>query len=363
MRVRHALCLAVVAASGASCVDVEERYVAPRVGAARLLEGGSQVTQVGSDVPVAPAILVLGRDSLPVRNIEVRFSAPDSGTSVLDAVQRTDSNGIARVGRWTVSSVPGVDTLLAVVVGVKTIVVTVTVTPPCAASAAIAFGDSASGTITDGDCIYAGGRRAVALTLTGTPLTGTTGARFTISGTGYTGRVVLERSGTPQASTIGDTATPSTLLAFLGPSSYTVLATGENAANRGAFTIRTSRLTTVVGCPPRLYITRGATTAQFIDTDACPYRDSNLNPYLAHEYRIHLVRAERIVVRMNGASLGPFILVLNESAKVILSQADVGTSTAVALAFVAPYNGYFTLAALAGATANATGAYDLTVDP
>lgn len=360
MRVRLALCLAAAIAGGASCVDVEERYVAPRVGDARVLEGDGQVTQIGSDVPIAPAILVLGRDSLPMRNIEVRFSSPDSGTTVYGPIQRTDSSGVARVSGWTVSTVPGTDTLFAVVVGVKTIVLTATVTPPCAPTGTLNFGDSTSGTLADGDCVYAGGRRAKAYALSGTA---GQGGRFTIAGTGFKGRVALELGGIQLGTTVGDTATADTLLVFMAGSSYTLIATAMKAADRGAFTVGSSSLTTVVGCPRRLFITRGAHATQFLDTDACVYRDINLYPYLAHEYRIHLTRGERIVVRLNGASIGPYILVLDAAASVIVNQDNVGTSTAVALAFVAPYTGYFTIAALAGSSPSTTGAYDLTIDP
>ena len=361
MRLRPALGLAAAFAAGAaSCVDVEQRYVAPRVGDARVLEGDGQVAQIGSNVPIAPAILVLGRDSLPMKNIEVRFSVRDSGSAVSGAIQRTDSVGVARVLGWRVRATPGIDTLLAVVVGVKTIVLTATVTPPCASTGTLAHGDSVMGTIADGDCQYAGGRRAVAYGLTGTAAKG---ARFTITGSGYTGRMVLERGGIPQATTISDTGAVSTMLVFFGARSYNLLATGANGADRGAFTMRASPLTTVLGCSKRLYITRGVITSQFLDTDACVYRDSNLSPYFAHEFRIRLAKDERIVVRMNGATIGPFILILDEAATVVLSQNNTGTNTAVAIAFTARVSGFYTIAALAGANPNTIGPYDIAVDP
>ena len=364
MGVRHALSLVATRVVAAAGVDVNENLVRPRVGDVRVYEGDLQVTQVGADVEVRPAVRVIGPDSLPMRNLEVRFSAPGVGSVVSGAIQRTDSNGVARVRSWTVRSTPGIDTLLAVVVGVTTLRITAIVAPPCPASGTLAVGDSVAGTITAGDCTYSGNRRAVAYTLTGS--TGL-GSIMSVDATGYVGRIVLERNGVQQATTLGDTttttATGSRFTAFLGPSVYTALATGSNATDRGAFKIRTTTVATVVGCPRRLYITRGVGTTQAIDRSGCEYLDRSLNRFYAHNYRIHLQRGERVVARMDGLTISPFLLVLDEPAEALLASNDVGTVSNVVLEFVAPYSGYFTIAALSTGAPNSVGTYRLTIDP
>ena len=364
MRVSHVLSLAATLVGAAACVDVDQNFVRPRVGVARVYEGDLQVTQIGADVNVRPAVLVLGPDSLPMPNLEVRFSSPNVGSVVLGAIQRTDSLGIARVGRWTVRPAPGVDTLRAVIVGVKTLTITSVVAPPCPASGTLAVGDSVSGSLTNGDCLYSANRRAVAYTLTGSLVRN---SNVSIVATGYVGRLALERNGIQQGTTTGDTTattpTGSAFSVFLGSAVYTVVATGTNAADRGAFKIRSTNSSTVVGCPRRLFLTRGAATTQAIGSDGCQYRDNSLNLYFAHEYRIFLQRTERIVVRMSSLAIQPFLLVLDEDAANILYRTNIGSPTSVVLEFVAPYTGYFTIAGLSGGTPNSTGAYTLTIDP
>jgi hypothetical protein len=72
--------------------------------------GNNQTAPAGSQVPVAPSVLVTDRYGNPVQGVSVTF-LPQNGGSVTGATQTTDANGIAAVGSWTL--VAGTNELLA----------------------------------------------------------------------------------------------------------------------------------------------------------------------------------------------------------------------------------------------------------
>jgi hypothetical protein len=350
---------------GAACVDVPQDFVRPRVGSVTLVGGANQVTQVGSDA-VPPQLRVLGPDSLPIAGLEVRYTAVGAGSSVSPAVVRTDSLGIAQPGAWTVSSIVGQDTLLAVVVGVGTYTFTATVTPPCVGATTLVAGDSVNGQVNNAGCLTSGGRRATAYQLTGPTPTLPYGALLRMTGASYRGRVDLQVNGVPLATSAFDTATnnTATILAFLPPTTVTLLAQADVAGSTGNFTLATRPNPTYVGCMDNAFLVPGGSTSQTIDSDACPFLDSNGSTYYAHTYRVRLATRQRIVIRMNSVAINCFLLVLDPSGQTVLSQDDVGTVNSVALEFTAPRTGYYLIAALSTLTPRSTGGpYAISVDP
>jgi hypothetical protein len=86
----------------------------PVPSAARIepLEGLSQVAVTGQDVTVSPAVRVLDSLGQPVAGYPVTFVVTAGGGTLLNPSQSTDSDGIARVARWTLGS-PGSNTVEA----------------------------------------------------------------------------------------------------------------------------------------------------------------------------------------------------------------------------------------------------------
>jgi len=77
-----------------------------------LVEGDSQTAAAGTEVPVRPAVRVTDTDGQPVAGYEVTFVVTAGGGALLNPSQTTGSDGIARVGAWTLG-IPGPNTIEA----------------------------------------------------------------------------------------------------------------------------------------------------------------------------------------------------------------------------------------------------------
>ena len=90
--------------------------IALGVGAPASIEGVAGEGQnaiVGTAVPVSPAVLVKDASGNPVAGIPVNFAAKSGGGSVTGGDQITGADGIATVGKWTLGSKVGQNTLEA----------------------------------------------------------------------------------------------------------------------------------------------------------------------------------------------------------------------------------------------------------
>jgi protocatechuate 3,4-dioxygenase beta subunit len=82
-----------------------------------LLEGNDQSAITGTDVSVRPAVRVTTANGQPVSGARVDFVVTGGGGTITGATQTTNSNGVARVGSWTLAT--GVNTLEARVESVE----------------------------------------------------------------------------------------------------------------------------------------------------------------------------------------------------------------------------------------------------
>jgi Big-like domain-containing protein len=76
------------------------------------VEGDTQMAAAGAEVTVRPAVKVTDAQGQPVAGFEVTFVVTAGGGTLLDPSRTTGSDGIARVGGWTLGS-PGMNTLEA----------------------------------------------------------------------------------------------------------------------------------------------------------------------------------------------------------------------------------------------------------
>jgi adhesin/invasin len=78
--------------------------------------GNGQSAPAGSAVPIAPRVKVLiltaTMELVPLVDTTVTFTVGAGGGSVTGAVTKTDADGMASVGSWTLGVTPGLNTLL-----------------------------------------------------------------------------------------------------------------------------------------------------------------------------------------------------------------------------------------------------------
>jgi glucose/arabinose dehydrogenase len=92
--------------------------------------GATQSAVVGSPVATPPAVRVTDAADRGVPGLSVQFVVVTGDGSVTGAAARTDDNGIARVGGWTLGPAVGLQTLAARFSGLPEVTFTATATAP-----------------------------------------------------------------------------------------------------------------------------------------------------------------------------------------------------------------------------------------
>lgn len=92
--------------------------------------GASQSAVVGTAVGTAPAVRVTDAVGRGVPNLSVQFVVVAGDGAVSDPATRTDANGVARAGGWTLGPAVGLHTLAARFSGLPEVTFTATATAP-----------------------------------------------------------------------------------------------------------------------------------------------------------------------------------------------------------------------------------------
>lgn len=79
--------------------------------------GNTQSAAVGTPVSTPPSVRIFGADGSPLRGITVKFEVVSGGGSVTGSPAVSDATGVASIERWTLGTVPGVNSLTATVAG------------------------------------------------------------------------------------------------------------------------------------------------------------------------------------------------------------------------------------------------------
>ncbi|HEX2188410.1 MAG TPA: invasin domain 3-containing protein [Longimicrobiaceae bacterium] len=109
-----------------------------------VVAGADQTAVAGSAVAAPPSVRVRDSGGNPVADVEVTFAVASGGGSVTGATPRTDADGVATLGGWTLGTTAGTNTLTASVAAGPSATITATGLPGPAASIAIEAGDGGS---------------------------------------------------------------------------------------------------------------------------------------------------------------------------------------------------------------------------
>ena len=78
-----------------------------------IFAGNNQQAEVGTAVPVAPAVIARDAGGSPLADVPVVFALAAGGGVIADSVRLTDASGVARLGSWTLGTTAGVNALSA----------------------------------------------------------------------------------------------------------------------------------------------------------------------------------------------------------------------------------------------------------
>jgi adhesin/invasin len=98
---------------GGASVQITATATAGRPASITISSGNNQSATAGTAVGVNPAVVVRDANNNPVEGATVLFTAVVGGGQVADPVRRTNGQGIASVGSWTLGPTVGSQTLTA----------------------------------------------------------------------------------------------------------------------------------------------------------------------------------------------------------------------------------------------------------
>ena len=108
-------------------------------------DGNNQSAVPGASVGTAPSVIVRDQFNNPVHGTGVTYSVTGGGGSITGASPTTGTNGVARVGSWTLGSTAGTNTLLATTAGLPGSPVTFTATGTTPGSVTMYYNSSEAG--------------------------------------------------------------------------------------------------------------------------------------------------------------------------------------------------------------------------
>lgn len=140
----HRLCNLLLTLAAAGCSSATEPApVAQSVSANTSL---TFTATVGSQVTPAPSVTVMSNKGTPMVGVEVVFSV-NGGGSISGGTVKTDAQGVAAVGGWTLGTRPGSYSLTAAVGSLTPVSFAATAVPGPATSVALVSGSGQSGSV------------------------------------------------------------------------------------------------------------------------------------------------------------------------------------------------------------------------
>lgn len=86
-------------------------------GTMAIFDGNNQTGLVGYAPNIRPSVIVRDGDNNPLAGVTVTFQVASGGGSVTGAIQTTNAQGVAQVGKWTLGATAGTNTLTATASG------------------------------------------------------------------------------------------------------------------------------------------------------------------------------------------------------------------------------------------------------
>ncbi|HXT15687.1 MAG TPA: leishmanolysin-related zinc metalloendopeptidase [Gemmatimonadaceae bacterium] len=233
-----------IASVGAVSVTFTASATGGAPSSVKINAGNNQTAAAGSAVATAPSVKVTDALGNAAAGAVVTFAVASGGGSVTGGTTTTDASGVATVGRWTLGSAAGTNTLTATVANVSPVTFTATATSTTPAAVSALFVSAGANQAATAGTAVPNAPSIVARDAAGNPVSGVT-ITFTASDGGTIGgstsaTVKTNTSGVaaPGAWILASTATLNTLTASTpGVSAVQLNAAACEPPNAAGFTI------------------------------------------------------------------------------------------------------------------------------
>jgi hypothetical protein len=314
----------------------------------------TQTASLGTAVAAPPSVIVRDQNGSPLEGASVTFAVTGGGGSVTGASGVTNASGVATVGSWTLGNAVGANTLTASSGNLPSVTFTANGVDPCDVTPPHTIGSTTNGELTTADCRFDGSFWdffATTATTAGT-------YQFSQSSTSFDTFLVLFLASGTSLGRNDDfgTGTDSRIKAILPAGNYFVGATSWESSRTGTYTVTSSIGGTVTNCE-EVFVVRGVTTAQTLQTSDCP----RTGGFYADSYFIGLAAGQQITVSMISTAVDSYLLAYGPSGAVLVSNDDKdGTTKDAQLVLTAPSDAYYRISA-SSPVVGATGDYTIII--
>ena len=324
--------------------------------------GDNQVGTAGVVVPVAPSVVVRDAGGNLTSGAVVNFAVATGGGSVVGATNTnvtSNASGVATVGNWILGPTPGLNTLTVSTPGAPPVTfsssgdVNACPTPPTHT-----LGTTTTGALETTDCKFPDASFVDFYTTT---VGGADAFLFKQSAAFDAYLVLGAADGTPIAENDDEsnTSTNSAIKALLPPGTYLLGPGSFIAGVTGQYTLSSGTTSADAGACEEVFIVRGVTTTQNIQTTDCRWTNA---PIYADGYTIFLKAGQTVTASMSSATVDSFLELYNFTGALLASNDNKDTSGTkdAQLTYTATTTAYYFVIARTAVTAQ-VGGYTLTI--
>ena len=351
--------------SGLSPLTIPATALAGPPASLAMLAGDAQTGGLSSAVDTAPVVLVSDAYGNPAPGIQVTYTVTSGGGSVGLAAAVTNLAGVATAGRWTLGPAPGTNTLVASVAGLPAVTFSAVAVDRCAQATSYSIGSTVDGALSTSDCRLPSGEYTDLYSVT---VPTASSVRFDMTSNAYSPRPSLfDGTGAlvvpgPFLCYNGYYCSATSVRALLPMGDYVVAASGytydydDNTVFGvvGPYSFSSTMTPEdVTGCED-VFITRGVTTSQRIDTTDCEgtFRGST---YFYDQFSIYVTAGQTCTITMSSTEFDTYLEVAG-----VASNDDFGGTTDSQITFTPTYSGLYAIRA-GTYKGGATGSYTLVV--
>jgi hypothetical protein len=323
--------------------------------------GDNQTADPGHAVAIKPTVTVTDAEGVPVSGVTVLFSVGDGSGAISDATPRTNAQGVASLGSWTLGTLPGAANTVTATVGnlpVETFTATTTGVNPCTQLTAYTFGTTVDGAFSSADCPAGDGSF---LDFYSTSVSAAGAYVFSESSTAVDPYLFLETSDgsvVAENDDLSDVDTNAGVKALIPAGNYVLVANTFDQHSFGGYSISSAAAAESIENCESVFVSHGITTNQTLSTTDCVN-----SGFYSDDVIIFLDAGQSVTVTMNSTAFDAYLEVYSRNGLVASNDDMSASSTNAQVTYTAVSRDYYLIAPttkLSG-TPGVTGAYTMII--